>query len=314
MNIQNNISIVIPVLNERDSIKELFDELSDCLKSYPLYEIIFIDDGSDDDSFEILQKIADIDSSVSIIRLYKNYGKADALSIGFHQAKGDIIITMDSDLQDDPYEIPNLINKINEGWDLVSGWKRKRKDPLTKRIPSKIFNFITRILTGLNIHDFNCGIKAYRRTVVNTLDIYGGLYRYIPAIAEKKGFSVTEIEVNHRSRKYGTSKYGGKRLFHGFFDLLTMLFTSRYFNRPLHFFGSIGLFILALGLIINIYLTIGWLNGIWISNRPMFFLGILFIIIGIQFFSIGLLGELFINNAKQSEKKVRSIYNKNHSY
>jgi len=312
MNNQNNISIVIPVFNEQDSLKELFNELSEALIIYDSYEIIFIDDGSYDDSFDILQEIVNIDKRVSIVKLYKNYGKADALSIGFYQASGNIIVTMDADLQDDPFEIPRLIEKIQEGWDLVSGWKKNRKDPLSKRFPSKIFNFITRILTGINIHDFNCGFKAYKSKVVNTLDIYGGLYRYIPAIAGQKGFSVTEIMVNHRSRKYGVSKYGGKRIFHGFFDFFTMLFTSRYFNRPLHFFGSIGLIILFIGSIINIYLTIGWFKGIWIANRPIFFLGILFVIIGIQFFSIGLLGELFINNIRKSEKKVHSIYKKNH--
>ena len=228
-------------------------------------------------------------------------------------SKGDIIVTMDADLQDNPSEIVRLIKKIEEGWDLVSGWKKKRKDPWNKRIPSKLFNFTTRHLTGIKIHDFNCGLKAYKRKVINALNIYGGLHRYIPAIVGGKGFSVTEIEVNHRSRKYGITKYGGNRLFHGFFDLFTMLFTNKYFNRPLHFFGSIGLIIFFIGFIINIYLTIGWFQGIWISNRPIFFLGILFLIIGFQFFSIGLLGELFIKNTNQFEKKVRSIYINNNN-
>ena len=313
MNNQINISIVIPVFNEESSLKELYTQLSEALIIYESYEIIFVDDGSYDNSFNILKEIANIDIRVSIIQLNKNYGKADALSAGFDKANGDVIVTLDSDLQDDPFEIPHLIEKLQEGWDLVSGWKKNRKDPLNKKIPSKIFNFITRLFTGVNIHDFNCGFKAYKSKVANTLDIYGGLYRYIPAIVGQKGFSVTEIPVNHRSRKYGKSKYGGKRIFHGFFDFFTMLFTSKYFNRPLHFFGSIGLIILLIGLIINVYLTIGWYKGIWIDNRPVFFLGILLIIIGIQFFSIGLLGELFINNTRSSSKKVHSIYKKNNT-
>ena len=310
---RNQISIIIPVFNEEDSLQELFSEISQALRDFSIYEVIFIDDGSSDNSFNVMQKIADIDNRVSAIQLYKNYGKADALSIGFKHAKGDIIVTMDADLQDNPSEIVRLIKKIEEGWDLVSGWKKKRKDPWSKRIPSKLFNFTTRHLTGINIHDFNCGLKAYRRKVINALNIYGGLHRYIPAIVGGKGFSVTEIEVNHRSRKYGITKYGGNRLLHGFFDLFTMLFTNKYFNRPLHFFGFIGLVVFFIGFIINIYLTIGWFQGVWISNRPIFFLGILFSIIGVQFFSIGLLGELFIKNTNQFEKKVRSIYINNNN-
>ena len=302
------ISIVIPVYNEEESLERLFNELIISLEKYLNWEIIFIDDGSDDNSYPVLKKIADENSRILAIQFFKNFGKADALSEGFKHTTGDIIITMDADLQDDPAEIQNLVDKIHEGWDLVSGWKKQRKDPLSKRIPSKLFNFVTRILTGIKIHDFNCGLKAYRRKVINSIDIYGGLHRYIPAIAGQKGFSVTEIEVSHRSRSFGKTKYGGNRFIHGFFDLFTMLFTSKYFNRPLHFFGSIGLTLFIAGLIISIYLTIGWFQGIWIGNRPIFFMGILLLIIGIQFFSIGLLGELFIKNTAKSEKRVRSVY------
>jgi len=278
------------------------------LERFESWEVVFVDDGSDDQSFPIIQKIVDNDKHVSVIRLYKNFGKSDALSEGFKHSKGDIIITLDSDLQDDPAEIPNLIKKIQDGWDLVSGWKKNRKDPLSKRIPSRLFNLVTRIITGIKIHDFNCGLKAYRRKVVNSIEIYGGMHRYIPAIADQKGFSVTEIEVHHRHRKFGKTKYGRNRLLHGFFDLFTMLFICKYFNRPLHFFGFIGLILLIAGFIINFYLMFGWFNGIWIGNRPIFFLGILLLIVGIQFFSIGLLGELFIKNQSQSKKKIRSIY------
>ena len=302
------ISVVLPVFNEEKSLGILYNELSHILERFESWEVVFVDDGSDDQSFPIIQKIVDNDKHVSVIRLYKNFGKSDALSEGFKHSKGDIIITLDSDLQDDPVEIPNLIKKIQDGWDLVSGWKKNRKDPLSKRIPSRLFNLVTRIITGIKIHDFNCGLKAYRRKVVNSIEIYGGMHRYIPAIADQKGFSVTEIEVHHRPREFGKTKYGGNRFFHGFFDLFTMLFTSKYFNRPLHFFGFIGLILFMAGLIINIYLTISWFQGIWIGNRPIFFLGILLLIIGIQFFSIGLLGELFIRNTAQSEKRVRSVY------
>ena len=247
-----SISIVIPVFNEEESLNRLYNELTRVLEQFVSWEIIFVDDGSDDNSYPVLKKLVDKDSRVVAIRFYKNFGKADALSEGFKHTRGNIIITMDADLQDDPVEIPNLVNKIQEGWDLVSGWKRSRKDPLSKRIPSRIFNFVTRKFTGINIHDFNCGLKAYKRKVIDSLHIYGGLHRYIPAMAGQKGFSVTEIEVHHRPRKFGQTKYGGNRLVHGFFDLLTMLFISKFFNRPLHFFGFFGLILFLAGLILSI--------------------------------------------------------------
>ena len=225
-----SISVVIPVFNEEESLQQLYSELSQELEPFAIWEIIFVDDGSDDKSYSVLTKMADVNSRISIIRLFKNFGKADALSEGFKHAKGDIIITLEADLQDDPAEIPKFVEKIQEGWDLVSGWKKNRQDPLSKRIPSRLFNFVTRLLSGIKIHDFNCGLKAYRRKVINAVDIYGGLHRYIPAMAGQKGFSVTEIEVHHRPREFGRTKYGGNRFFHGFFDLFTMLFISKYFK------------------------------------------------------------------------------------
>jgi len=219
-----NISIVIPVYNEDESIPYLYREIKDALSNYSSHEIIFINDGSIDNSFNEITKIVEQDSSVILIDLYRNFGKADALNEGFKVASGDIMITIDADLQDDPAEIANLINKINEGWDLVSGWKVNRKDPITKRWPSKLFNAVMRYVTNVKIHDFNCGLKGYRRKVVKALDLYGGMHRYMPALAAQKGFSVTEIEVNHRPRKFGVTKYGGSRMFHGFYDLLTVLF------------------------------------------------------------------------------------------
>jgi len=311
MDSKSFITVIVPLFNEEESLNQLYNEIVDNLKKYNNWEIIFVDDGSDDNSKNIIENIINNNTKVKLLCFYKNFGKADALSEGFKQAQGNIVITMDADLQDDPAEIHRLINKINEGWDVVSGWKKSRNDPKSKTIPSKLFNFITRFLTGVKIHDFNCGLKAYRNNVVKSIDIYGGLHRYIPVIAYQKGFNVTEIEVNHRARKFGHSKYGGYRYFHGFFDLFTVLFTSKYFNRPLHFFGFIGILLLILGIIINIYLTIGWFNGIWIGNRPIFFLGILLLIIGIQFFSIGLLGELLIKTSGRNEKKIHSIISSN---
>jgi glycosyltransferase involved in cell wall biosynthesis len=225
-----SISVVIPVLNEEESLRKLYNEISVSLNEYSNWDIIFVDDGSDDNSGKIIQKIAEEDSRISLIRFLENFGKADALSEGFKLAQGDIVITMDADLQDDPKEIIPLINKIQEGWDLVSGWKKDRKDPISKKVPSKLFNLVTRLFTGIKIHDFNCGLKAYRQRVVKSIELYGGLHRYIPALAGQKGFTVTEIVVNHRPREFGETKYSGNRLFHGFFDLFTMLFTSQSRN------------------------------------------------------------------------------------
>ena len=306
-----SISIIVPVYNETESINNLYIEILNYVKDINKYEIVFVDDGSSDNSSGVIRKIAENDSNVKLIRLYKNFGKADALSEGFNYCNGDYVITMDADLQDDPAEIPNLIYKLDEGWDLVSGWKKNRKDPLEKKIPSTFFNKVTCFLTGVNIHDFNCGLKAYRKKVIKSIDIYGGLHRYIPALAGRLGFSVTEIVVHHRERKYGTTKYGTNRLYHGFFDLFTVLFIGKYLSSPLYFFGGIGMFLILIGIFINLYLTVGWFNGIWLGNRPILFLGILLLIIGIQFFSIGLLGELFIKSNMQRNRKGYSTINLN---
>ena len=308
--IKQSVSIVIPVYNEDESIPSLYSEVKNALEIFPSHEIIFINDGSYDNSLEEITKLVEKDSSVLAIDLYNNFGKADALNEGFKVASGDIIITMDADLQDDPAEILNLVNKINEGWDLVSGWKVDRQDPITKRWPSKLFNSVMRYVTKVKIHDFNCGLKAYRRKVIKAIDLYGGMHRYTPALAAQKGFSVTEISVNHRSRKFGVTKYGGSRIFHGFYDLLTVMFLGKYLTRPLHFFGSIGLVLLSAGLAINVYLTVGWFNGVWIGNRPIFFLGILLLIVGLQFFSMGLIGELITKTAHRNENIVLRKYKK----
>ena len=308
-----SISIIVPVLNEEGSLDKFYNETTKSLNEYSNWEIIFIDDGSDDESYNIMRKLADEDNRVSIIQFFKNFGKADALSEGFKKTNGDIIITIDADLQDDPAEIPRLVEKIQEGWDVVSGWKKDRKDPISKRLPSKLFNMVTRFLTGIKIHDFNCGLKAYRRKVVKSIDIYGGLHRYIPAIAGQKGFSITEIAVNHRPREFGETKYGGNRLFHGFFDLFTMLFTGKYFDRPLHFFGSIGLVFIFISTISEVYPIYDKIaNGIPFQKHfALIVFGAMIFGLGLWFFSIGLLGELLIKASGTSEKKIHSVYSKN---
>ena len=308
-----SISIIVPVLNEEGSLDKFYNETTKSLNEYSNWEIIFIDDGSDDESYNIMRKLADEDNRVSIIQFFKNFGKADALSEGFKQANGDVVITIDADLQDDPAEIPRLVAKIQEGWDVVSGWKKDRKDPASKRIPSKLFNLVTRIFTGIKIHDFNCGLKAYRLKVVKAIDVYGGLHRYIPALAGQKGFSVTEIEVNHRPREFGETKYGGNRFFHGFFDLFTMLFTSKYFDRPLHFFGFIGLFCILISTVCEIFPLYDKLgNGIPFQKHfALIVFGAMVFVLGLWFFSIGLLGELLIKASGTSENKIHSIYTKN---
>ena len=308
--IKQSVSIVIPVYNEENSISSLYSEVKNALENFPAHEIIFINDGSYDNSLDEITKLVEKDSSVLAIDLYKNFGKADALSEGFKVASGDIIITMDADLQDDSAEISNLVDKINEGWDLVSGWKVDRQDPITKRWPSKLFNAVMRYVAKVKIHDFNCGLKAYRRKVIKAIDLYGGMHRYTPALAAQNGFSVTEISVHHRSRKFGVTKYGGSRIFHGFYDLLTVMFLGKYLTRPLHFFGSIGLVLLSAGFVINVYLTVGWFNGVWIGNRPIFFLGILLLIVGLQFFSMGLIGELITKTAHRNKNIVLRKYKK----
>lgn len=303
------ISVVIPVFNEEDSVKELYGQISTALKNQKKYEIIFINDGSSDKSEKAIIDLSNEDKRVKLISFYRNFGKSAALSEGFKYASGEIIITMDADLQDDPNEISNLINKLDEGYDLVSGWKQKRYDPWTKTFPSKIFNFVTRILTGVNIHDFNCGLKAYRSSVIKSIEVFGGRHRYIPALAGQMNFSVSEIVVNHRPRIYGETKYGGSRIFHGFFDLLTILFLNKYTQQPLHFFGSIGLVTFTAGFFVElmvIYYKFVLLEP-FSKHIALLLLGVILIIIGIQFFSIGLLGEIIARFSQGKEDRIKDI-------
>ena len=303
------ISIVIPVFNEHESLHELYSEINKVINEYNDWEIIFIDDGSSDGSSEKIIDILSKDSKVKLLKFYRNFGKSAALAEGFKYANGDIIITMDADLQDDPAEIPNLISKINEGFDLVSGWKKIRHDPWNKTFPSKIFNFFTRLLTGVKIHDFNCGLKAYKSSVIKSIEIFGGRHRYIPAIAGQKNFTISEIIVNHRPRKFGFTKYGGSRIFHGFFDLLTILFLNKYTQKPLHFFGMIGFSTFFFGFFIElIVLYYKFILGEPFSKHiALLMLGVILLFIGIQFFSIGLLGEMMARYSQRKEDRVKEV-------
>ena len=303
------ISIVIPVFNENESLPDLKVELDKNLSAYPEWEVIFIDDGSSDGSTEYLADLCAQDSHYKLIQFYRNYGKSAALSEGFKLADGDYIITMDADLQDDPAEIPNLVGKLEEGWDLVSVWKKIRHDPIGKTLPSKLFNFVTRVMTGVKIHDFNCGLKGYKKSVVKSIEVFGGRHRYIPALAGQQKFRITEITVNHRARQFGETKYGGSRLFHGFFDLITILFLNRYDQQPLHLFGFFGLISLHLGLIVEcvvLYFKYG-LGEPFVKHMALLMFGIMLIVIGIQFFSMGLLGELMARTAQEQENRIRKI-------
>ena len=308
---QKNISIIVPIYNEELSINSLYEEIKTIvLDAFNQYEIIFIDDGSNDKSYEIINQLASNDASIIAIKLNRNYGKSDALNEGFKLAQYEYIATLDGDLQDDPNEIIKLVDTLDDGWDCVSGWKKNRKDPYSKTIPSFFFNKFINFFSGLKLHDLNCGIKVYRKDAIQSLNIYGGLHRYIPLLLFNNGYRVTESIVNHRSRKYGQTKYGKSRFFHGIFDFLTIYFLKKYFNKPMYFFGSIGFLLSFLGLLINLYLSILWFQGTYIGSRPLFFLGILLIVVGIQSLSIGLIGELIVNNGRKKSKKIKEIIHK----
>ena len=288
------VSVVVPLYNEEESLRELTDKIVDVAKhTGKPYEIIFIDDGSTDRSFEILKELHARNPNVKVVQFRRNFGKSAALSVGFREASGEFIITMDADLQDDPNEIPGLIEAMGSNYDLISGWKRKRHDPLSKTLPSRFFNYVTGKMTGIPIHDFNCGLKAYRNVLVKGLNVHGELHRFIPVLAHWAGYRVSEKVVLHHPRKFGKTKYGISRFFNGFLDLLTVLFTTRYLRRPLHLFGVWGILSFVIGAIIDLYLIVERMLGLTaLSDRPLFLVGFLLIIIGIQFVSIGLLGEM----------------------
>jgi glycosyltransferase involved in cell wall biosynthesis len=305
-----DISIVIPAYNEEESLPDLIRNVTDVLQDLnKSHEIIIVDDGSNDNTLAVLKNLKREYTTLKIISFRKNYGKSAALSEAFKIAAGNYVITMDADLQDDPEEIPNLISALDSGeYDLVSGWKKRRHDPLSKTIPSKFFNFVTSRMTGIKIHDFNCGLKIYRNVVIKDLQIYGELHRFLPVLSQWNGFRVGEIIVKHHPRKYGKTKFGLSRFFNGFFDLLTVIMITRYQTSPLHIFGMLGLISSFIGILIELYLSVLWFMGEGIRNRPLFFLGILGIIVGVQFIVFGLLGEMitsrFAQNTLYSVKEI----------
>ena len=303
------LSIIIPMYNEQESLDSLFVELSDLFGQEAKTEIIFINDGSSDNTLNILESKIKNYPSWSIINLYRNYGKSVALQAGFDNSKGEIIATMDADLQDNPKEIHRLIKELENGYDVVSGWKKNRKDPLEKKIASKIFNFFVRVFSGLKIHDSNCGIKVFKREVTEMLTLYGGRHRYIPLLAHQKKFLISEVIVGHREREFGISKYGVKRYSDGFFDFLTILFLGKYMDRPLHFFGSLGFVSVLLGLGIESYVL--YLKYILFDSFQqhiaLIILGAILIIVGLQLFTFGLMGELIVNKKYKDRNYIKEI-------
>ncbi|MDY0080646.1 MAG: glycosyltransferase family 2 protein [Ignavibacteriaceae bacterium] len=298
------LSVVVPLFNEQDSLQPLSAEIRKvCIANNFDFEVIFVDDGSTDNSLKVIKDICRGDRRFKYVSFQKNYGKSAALNIGFKKASGTVVVTMDADLQDDPGEIPNLILKLNDGFDMVSGWKKKRYDPFIKKHSSKFFNAVTRWFSGVKIHDFNCGLKIYKKNVLDQIRVYGELHRYIPVLANWKGFSVAELVVTHHPRKFGYTKFGISRFFKGFVDLLTVVFITRYAKRPMHLFGFLGAFSLIAGTILNLVLTYQKLfHNMPLSNRPMLFLGVLLIIVGMQFFSLGLIGEMMVSSSHTSNE------------
>lgn len=287
------ISVVVPCYNEQEALPELFDRLDAVLSEMKVdHEYLFVDDGSTDRTIAVLRALRERSPRVGVISFRRNYGKSAALNEGFRAASGDLIVTIDADLQDDPVEIPNLLKRIEGGADLVSGWKTNRQDPPSKTLPSRVFNRVTSMVTGVRLHDFNCGFKMYRREVVDAITVYGELHRFIPALAAWEGFRVDEVGVRHYKRKYGKSKYGARRFLNGFFDLVTTMFVTRRALNPLHLFGRIALVLFLLGLAPNVYFLIHWLAGNGLRVRPIMLLGFVLIIVSIQVASIGLLAEL----------------------
>jgi dolichol-phosphate mannosyltransferase len=308
------ISVVVPVHDEERSVALLQDELAAALE--PLdepWETVFVDDGSTDGTFAALTRLHAAHDGVRVVRLRRNFGKSAALQAGFEQARGDVIVTIDGDLQDDPAEIPRLLAKLDEGFDLVSGWKAKRRDPLTRRLPSRLFNAVTGRVSGLRLHDFNCGLKAYRVEVVRDQRLYGELHRFIPVLAHYRGYRVAELPVNHRPREHGRSRYGVERYVRGFLDLLTVTFMGRYRHRPLHLFGGLGLLLGAVGTAVLVYLTVLKATGEAIGHRPLLTLGVLLVVVGVQLVSLGLVSELVASHheersgARAAERHVDEI-------
>ena len=294
------ISVVVPLLNEEASLEALYSELAATLDGQDEpWEVIFVDDGSTDGSAAVLAQLRDEAPNVVVVRLRRNFGKAAALQAGFLEARGDVVVTIDADLQDDPAEIPQLLAKLHEGFDLVSGWKTRRNDPISRRLLSRLFNWATAVVSGVRLHDVNCGLKAYRSEVLQGMRLYGELHRFIPVLAAYRGFRIAEISVHHRPRQHGRSRYGLNRYLRGFFDLLSVTFMGRYRHRPLHLFGGVGLLMGVLGSAVLLYLTIVKIGGGAIGHRPLLTLGVLLVVVGIQLVSLGLLSELITSQHEQ---------------
>jgi len=307
-----NISIVIPLLNEEESLEELYHWIAAVMQSNGfLYELIFIDDGSTDNSWIIIETLAKSHPEVKGIRFQKNYGKSQALHAGFLKAQGNVVITMDADLQDNPEEIPEMYRMITQdGFDLVSGWKKVRHDSiLSKNLPSKLFNYAARKTSGVKLHDFNCGLKAYRHDLVKSIEVTGEMHRYIPVLAKNAGFSkISEKPVQHQARKYGSTKFGAERFVRGFLDLITIWFISTFGRRPMHLFGAWGAIMLMIGFLLTVYLGVDKLflnpHGRLIAERPQFFIALTAMILGTQLFLAGFLGELILRSKKESRNYV----------
>ncbi len=302
-------SIVIPVYNEEESLDELVSKIKTTVAELNVqFEILFVNDGSTDNSQKIIDDLSLENNNIKSITFRKNFGKSAALNAGFEHVKYDIVFTMDADLQDDPMEIPRFLKEIEDGYDLVTGWKENRNDPKEKTIPSKVFNAITSKMSGLELKDYNCGFKCYRKTVLNEVNLYGELHRFVPFLAFKKGFKVQEIPVHHHERKHGISKFGLERYARGFFDLLTVIFITNYINRPMHLFGGIGSIFFGVGLALFSYLFFGrWIFGESIGSSPIFLISIFLLGSGIQIFILGMIAELIVHNKERQKKKSYSI-------
>ncbi len=313
------LSVVVPVYNEEESLPPIYQRLTEVLAAGPApyrssYEIIFIDDGSRDRSFEVCAQLQRNDPRVRVVQFRRNFGKTAALQAGFNLARGARVITIDADMQEDPGDMFRLLAPIDSGYDLVSAWRKERNDPLSKTLPSKIFNFVVARITGVHLHDFNCGFKAYSQEVVADLRLYGELHRFIPVLARQRGFRVTEVPVVHQRRRFGKSKFGARRLGRGYLDFIQVLFLTSYLRRPLRLFGSIGTLLTLLGLAICAYLSLLWFQGQRpIGDRPLLTLGVLLLITGLQFFSTGLVGEMLRHSSYRSDDEyaVRRVLESN---
>jgi glycosyltransferase involved in cell wall biosynthesis len=309
---RQKISFVVPVLNEEESLVALHDALSEsaaCLQCE--YEIILVDDGSSDASLSILEDLFQQDRKhICVIQFRRNFGKTAAMTAGFTRARGDVVVTLDADLQDDPNELPKLLAKLDEGYDLVGAWRATRQDPISKRWPSKVANLTISALTGIRLHDLNCGFKVYRREVAQDLRLYGELHRFVPVLAHWKGYRIAEVPVTHHSRRFGRSKFGARRFVRSYVDFLSVLFLTRYLRRPMHLFGLVGSLIAAVGTVIMAYLAALWLFVGGIGWRPLLFFGTTALVVGIQLISVGLLGEMLRNVTFRAEEEysIRQIW------